>query len=136
MAAVSSGSSLHRKVPSGEQRPRTGQAHPAITQADLDNTARLVLQQAEEAAEETAVEALEKRMAAIEAQRTRAREETRASVRWWLEMVKTVVALLVGSGIVFAARCDLPAKQSDHQRLQQVLAAPAKAGAPDANVGR
>jgi len=129
MALVSSGGG-RVKPPSSETRPKSGTGYAVITQRDFENSQRLVLAEAEAAAERT----VEERLALVEERQAKRREETRQSVKWWLEIAKTVIALLVGSGIVFAARCELPARSaaSEHQRLQQVLAAPAPR--PDANI--
>src|SRR5574343_120952 len=79
-----------RKPPSGETKPRTGPGYAAITKADLDNTQRLAVERAEEAAEETIDRTLETRIRALEERRS---EQRRGVIKSWRELAKIAVAI-------------------------------------------
>lgn len=101
---------------------KTGTAYRAITQADLDQTARMAVMQAketaEEAAEETVDRTLETRIRNLEQQRSAQRRE---SVKGWLELVKIAAAIIATLGVTSVVKCNTasPAAQSARIHYQQ-----------------
>lgn len=105
--------------------------HPAVTARDLEESQRIVLCRAEEAAERTVEErlaSLEQARAQVRAEQQQQVEQRRGSMRFFVDLLKSAGPAIVAIVVALGVRCEMApqaARPSTIQRVQQPASQPA-----------